>query len=723
MPPTTQAGRLIRVTTPLGADAILAVGFSGREAISAPFRFTLDARGDQEKKVSFDSLIGKPVSVGIEIASKKVRYFHGICSRISQGDSDVSFTNYQLELVPTFWILSKTVNSRIFQQKSVQDILKKVLNGVDTEYQLSGTYNPREYCVQYQESDFAFCSRLMEEEGIFYFFKHTAGGHKMVIADTPQSFPAVPDGPEKVQYKRMSSTGESLDRITQMAKAQDLASAKFTLWDHTFELPHKNQEQAKPIAQSATVGTVTHKLSTLPNLEVYDWPGDYAKRYDQVDKGGGDQDAELQKILPDGKRTVELRAEREVVSSLVVYGTSFCRHFTSGHKFTVETLSSEKETSHLGINGSYVLTEITHMARIGDNLRSGPDTESYYENTFSALPLSVPFRPDRTTPRPFVHGCQTAVVVGPSGEEIFTDKFGRVKVQFHWDREGKNDAGSSCWCRVAVGSAGRNWGMIAIPRIGQEVLVDFLEGNPDYPIIVGSVYNPDQMPPYKLPDEKTKSVWKSNTTLGGVGFNEFRFEDKKDKEQIFIHAERNMDERVKHDRMERVIHDRHLIVGLEKDGGKSGSQFEEVLENKHLKVHKDQEEQIGGNFKLLVGGDNHLHVKGKRAVKIDANDNLTVNGDMFSKITGGDATEAEKIHLKAGQSVVIEADIQISLKVGGNFISITSAGVAISGATVLINSGGSAMSATSVSPEVPTDASATKPTEADDSKTGNKSCD
>lgn len=766
---TTQADRLIRATTPLGQDVLLAVGFSGREAISEPFRFTLDLRAERTKSVTFDKLVGHPVTVEIELLQKKTRHFNGICWRAEQGESDKFFTNYRLEIVPKFWVLSKKTRSRIFQQMAVPDILKKVLGegGVEAEYKLEGKYNPREYCVQYRETDFNFCSRLMEEEGIFYFFKHQAGTHTMVISDTPQSHPAVPTGPEKVMYKHAhQEMHEDADVITQLSKAQQLATGKFTLWDHTFEMPHKNQESKKDILAQANVGKVSHQLKPPTETEWYDWPGGYAKRYDEVDKGGGEQPAELGKIAPDGKQMIAARAEREAAASVAAFGTSNCRHFTSGHKFSVDVLPTDLVTGPIKAEGEYVLTEVTHSARIADTMRSGSsrDAAASYVNSFTALPKGVPFRPARVSPKPVVPGSQSAQVVGPKGEEIFTDKFGRVKVQFHWDREGKRDAGSSCWVRVAWGWAGRHWGMLSIPRIGQEVLVDFLEGDADKPIIVGSVYNPDQMPSEELPKHKTRSYWKSNSTLGGDGYNEIRFEDKKDSEQVYIHAQRNMDERVRNDSMERVGVDRHLRVGfhLPKDHQgdvsgetKKGNQYEEVAINKELKVHKNHIEHIGGDMQLLIGGgdgdgnlDVHikkdkkelidgtkdLHIKKAVKEKFDDTYDLIIAGKRTEKTSGDFGTEygsnvkqkvgesmslkigqdfdqktgtkhaveaGQEIHLKAGMNVVIEAGMKLTLKGPGGFITIDPSGVAIQGTMVLINSGGSAGSGSGASPKDP----------------------
>jgi type VI secretion system secreted protein VgrG len=749
MPTYVQADRPLTVTTPLGKDALLAVGLSAREGLSQLFHFHLDAKAEQKSAVAFDKLLGQPVGVRLELPGKKERFFHGICCRVSQGESDPTFTDYRLELVPKFWLLTKRAQSRIFQHKSVPDILKEVLTGVDVAFELQGSFQPRDYCVQYRETDFNFASRLMEEEGIYYFFKHAAGAHTMVVANTPGSHPDLPAG-SKITYKNLSQAPALADEcIYDLGKTQELTSGKFTLWDHTFELPHKHLEAEKPITDGVEVGAVSHKLKVGDNgkLEVYDWPGQYAQRFDGIDRGGGEQPAELQKIFDDNKRTVEIRMQQEAAGAVALHGASNCRQMVSGYKFTVA--SGDPLSAPLKADGAYVLTSVSHTVRVDANYRSGAGSGFSYANSFTCIPAKLPFRPPRVTPKPVVAGSQSAVVVGPAGEEIFTDKYGRVKVQFHWDRQGKNDADSSCWVRVGTLWAGRQWGVIHIPRVGQEVIVDFLEGDPDQPIIVGSVFNPDQMPAYKLPDEKTKSYVKSNTSPGGVGFNEIRLEDKKDKEQVFMHAQRNMDVRVRNDSLERVLHDRHLIVGDDKDGQKVGDQLELVYRDKHLRVNRHQAEQIDGNYQLLVGkgeaqdggnldvsvekqktetigGGYDLHVTKDKNEKVDGTASLTAGQDKHQKIGMNYAVESgQTVHIKAGMTVVIEAGVQLSLKVGGNFIDISPAGVAIQGTMVMINSGGAAGEGQGAKPNSPKDAKdakPTKPTEADNAQTGHKSC-
>jgi type VI secretion system secreted protein VgrG len=784
-----QTARPISVTTPLGKDALLLVGFAGQEAISHLFSFQLDLVAPNETTVPFDKLLGQKITVNLALANGKSRAFNGICIRASQGSQDEMFTAYRVDLVPQFWLLTRRAQSRIFQHLSVPDILKQVLQGLDVSFELQGTFQPRDYCVQYRETDFNFASRLMEEEGIYYYFKHSDGAHKMVLANTPSSHVEVQD-PSEIIYERIEGGHRQEDRIHSWEKIQELRSGKYTLWDHSFELPHKHLEADKPILDSVQVGEVTHKLKVGGNdkLEIYDFPGEYAQRFDGVDKGGGDQPAELQKIFEDNKRTVALRMQEEALPGLLIQGTSTCGQLASGHKFALQR--------HFNADGDYVLAGVQHSARV-NNYHSS-NSEYSYQNSFTCIPFALPYRPARMTPKPFVQGTQTAVVVGPPGEELFTDKYGRVKVQFHWDREGKNNADSSCWVRVAQLWAGKRWGASFWPRIGQEVVVAFEEGDPDRPIIIGSVYNADQMPPYlgDGPDSKHKkdnkvSGIKSNTTPGGKGFNELRFDDTKDKQQIFLHAERNMDTRVKNDSMERVIGNRHAIVGWKsgaEDGDyqQGGDQRELVYQDKHLNVKRDQiekiegsmhltvgkgeasdggkvdiviekdkkelieqnshlhikqdcKEKVDGGLSLTVGGDQkesiagkcHVHVKGDRNEKVDGTQSLTVGSNQYEKVGQNHALDAGMaVHIKAGMTVVIEAGTQLTLKVGGNFVDISPAGVSIQGTLVMINSGGAAGSGSGSSPQDPVDADApddaeqakpTKPDLADDSKTGQKS--
>jgi type VI secretion system secreted protein VgrG len=631
------------VTTALGSDALLLTGFSGNEAISQLFRFQLDLVAENKTDIPFEKVLGQKVMMRIQLPDKTCRFFNGIASRISQGERDETFTTYHLEVVPQFWLLTRRTQSRIFQHVSVPDILKKVLTGLDVSVELKGHYQPRDFCVQYRESDFAFASRLMEEEGIFYFFKHTENGHTLVLGDNP-IFPNVP-GEACPIFELTSGGTREEDRVHTWDKVQELRSGKTTLWDHCFELPHKHLEATKTIQDNVVSGTVTHKLKVGPveQLELYDYPGEYAGRFDGVNGGGGEQPAEVQKIFEDNRRTAAIRMEQEAVHTVVIRGSSKCRQFTSGHKFTLQR--------HFNADGAYVITGVQHAAHMND-YRSD-DFNIEYSNTFTCIPAALPFRPVRMTPTPTVLGSQTAVVVGPPGEEIFTDKYGRVKVQFHWDREGQNNAESSCWVRVSTLWAGKNWGVIHIPRIGQEVLVDFLEGNPNDPVIVGSVYNADMMPPYNLPANKTQGGIKSHSSLGGspANFNEIRFEDKKGAEQIFIHAEKNQDIEVENDETHWVGHDRTKTIDHDETSHIKHDRTETVDNNETITVQGNRTETVGKNEEISIGANRTETVAKNEEVNIGADRSLTVGKN--ESITIGKTlaiTAGDEISLVCGAS-------------------------------------------------------------------------
>jgi type VI secretion system secreted protein VgrG len=753
----TQDNQFIAVTTPLQKDDLLLERFVAQERVSGLFSFQLELLAENETEIPFEKLLGQNATVELRLSQNTTRFFNGIISRFSQGERDTVFTSYRAELVPKFWILTRSAQSRIFPgpgsdpPRSVSEILKETLKTLDTEFDWEGTFKPRNYCVQYRETDFNFASRLMEEEGIYYFFKHSAHGHKMVVTNKSQVHPTV-DEPSEVIYELATGGFRNPDRVYSWAKIQELRSGLYTLRDYSFQLPANNLEASKDIDESMKAGEVTHtlKLAANENIEIFDYPGEYSQRFDGIDKSGAEVPDELKNICAgedaDNKRTVDIRMKAEALPSLLIRGSSNCGQFLPGHNFTLQR--------HFNADGKYILTSVDHFASVGNAYRSGNSSAAAYQNNFTCIPFELPFRPFRLTPKPLIQGTQTAVVVGPDGNEIFTDKFGRVKVQFRWDRKGNFDADSSCWVRVAQIWAGKRWGASFWPRIGQEVIVAFEEGDPDRPMIVGSVYNADQMPPYlgDGPDSKHKrdnkvSGIKTNTTPGGQGYNEIRFDDTKEKEQVFLHAQRNLDITTNSDSLASTGGDRHQIIGGEKDGKKSGDQREMVYRDKHLKIHRNQIEQIGDSMQLLVGGidagqgnqdivlkgtkkesiakDDNLQVKGSRNEQIGGGQSLSVGGDQQEKIGKNHLVDAgQEIHLKAGMKIIIEAGVQISLKGPGGFVDIGPAGVTIQGTMVLINSGGSAGSGTDskpAGPATPIEANPTAPIVADDSKSGQKS--
>ncbi|HJZ59465.1 MAG TPA: type VI secretion system tip protein TssI/VgrG [Gemmataceae bacterium] len=664
MPDTyTQTERPIRVTTALGPDKLLLTGFAGTEGLSQLYRFTLDLKAPAGEQVDFAKVLGKPAAIELDLPEGETRHFHGIVSRFAQGRRDEEFITYRAELVPTAWLLTRREQSRIFQHMSVPDILKKVLTGIDADYQIKGTFEPRDYCVQYRESDWAFASRLMEEEGIFYFFTHTADAAKLVLANTPQGHPEVP-GPTELVYDEVGGGGREEGRVWGWEKVQEVVSGKFTLWDHCFELPGQNLEAAATIPDTVAVGTVDHALiaGQAASLEVYEYPGGAAGRFDGVDAGGGDQPAEVGKIFGDARRTAGIRLQESAAAGLRVNGVSDCGQLTSGHKFAL--------TRHFDADGEYVLTRVDHEAIFDSYQSTGAPMR--YSNRFECLPAALPFRPPRVTPRPIVRGSQTATVVGPAGEEIFTDKYGRIKVQFHWDRQGKFDADSSCWIRVGTLSAGKGFGGINIPRIGQEVIVNFLEGDADQPIVVGSVYNADQMPPWGLPGAKTQSGLFSNSSPGGGGANAIRLEDSAGNEQIWIHAQKNQDIQVKNDETHWIGRDRKKTVDNNETTHIKNDRTETVGNNETITINgvrkeavaKDETIDVTGSRTRTVGGAESVTVSKTQALTVKLAQTTTVG--LAHTVTVG---AAQTISVGLAQATTVGAAHSLTV-IGGQTISI-----------------------------------------------------
>ena len=622
------------------------VDFTATESISSPYRVELTLASEDE--LGFDAALGKAAL--LTIASQDAdRYFHGIINQFTQVGISGRFNVYRASMVPSLWLLSLEQDCRIFQDMSVPDIVGAILQDrrISTEgfvFRLQGQYEPRTYCVQYRETDLNFISRLLEEEGIFYFFEHAEDKHLLVFGDGTVNYQPIL-GQARVPFHVADARVAQEEAVSSFILSRRIHPEKVILRDFNFENPALDLSAPKPSGPSQ-------------ELEIYDYPGEYL--------------AEAR-----GSSLAQIRLQEAVMFKDKGEGQGVCPRFTTGFVFTL----TDHELDD--INQEYLLVEVAHtgsQTQALDEESSGGGFD--YSNHFLAIPSSVTFRPERNAPKPVVEGIQTAIVVGPSGEEIYTDEYGRVKVQFHWDRRGGNDETSSCWMRVSQLWAGTGWGAMFIPRIGQEVIVDFLEGDPDRPLITGRVYHRDNMPPYNLPDEKTKSTIKSYSSPDGEGFNEVRFDDLKGEEQVFIHAEKNQDIRTKKDRKEWVGQDSHLIVVR--------NQLEKVEGDKHLAVNGDQNEKVDGTVSLEAGMDIQEKAGGKHA--LDA---------------------AQEIHLKAGMKVIIEAGTQISLKVGGNFVDIGPSGVSIQGTMVNINSGGSAGSGSGSSPDSPQD-----PSEADTAEPG-----
>ncbi len=613
------------------------VGFSGSEKISAPFRYSIEL-ACEDAELDFSSCINRPALLTLIGDHDNIeRYVHGIVQHIGHVRHAQQFTIYNIELVAQLDWLTLRRNSRIYQNTTVPDIIQSVfkdakISADQFKLSLNATYEAREYCVQYRETDLQFVARLMEEEGIYYYFEHSKDAHLLIIADNANVPKAIGD-PNTVAFHTGTGTVDAEDAVRTFSYSEQVQSGMVTLRDFNFKKPALGLQSQKQASQ-------------FTNLEVYDYPGGY-------DVPGG------------GNKYAQIRLEALQAAADQGQGESNCLRLLPGFRMKLDEHPRKK------LNQEYLLTEMTCTARQPQVLQDVASSEgTSYNNNFSCIPSSVPYRVPQDAKKPRIDGVQTAIVTGPAGEEIYVDEHGRVKVQFHWDREGKNDEKSSCWIRVSQLWAGAGWGAMFIPRIAQEVVVEFIEGDPDRPIITGRVFHGTNRPPYKLPDEKTKSTIKSDSTKGGGGSNEFRFEDTKAKEEIYLHGQKDWNIRIENDTKEWIGHDRHLVV-----------------------MH-DQLER--------VEGDKHQYVKGDHNIKIDGTLSIEVGADLHQKTAQHYAHEVgNEIHLKGGQKVVIEAGTELTIKAGGSFVKLDGSGVTVMGAQLKLNQGGSAGSGSGIAVKAP----------------------
>ena len=553
----------------------------GQEAISELFQFELGLVCE-EAAIAAADIIGAKALLTIN-GHEDSRLVHGIVSRFEHGDAGKRWTSYRATLVPRLWRLQHRHDCRIFQELTVPAIIEKVLKGAGlttSDYRLSiqGEHAAREYCVQYRESDWAFISRLMEEEGICYFFEHEEGNHCLVMGDKLAVHQPVPD--DKIVFRPPLGAMVSGEHVSRFHYAEEMRPGKVTLRDYDFKKPSLDLEKQA-------------EASVQAELEVYDYPGEYD-------------------VAGVGAALATIRLEEWQAARKTGEGEANCSRLTPGYLFSLTEHVAES------FNREFLLTRVEHTGQDPIMGEQAENTEASYESRFHCMPSDVQFRPPQCTPKPTVKGMQTAIVVGPAGEEIYTDEFGRVKVHFHWDRLGKRDDKSSCWIRVSQVWAGEGWGAMHIPRIKQEVLVDFLEGDPDRPMIVGRVYHGTNVPPYALPGAKTQSTIKSNSSPGGEGSNEIRFEDKKSSEEIYLHAQKDWTIAVENDKNQKVGHDETL----------------EVVNNRTKKIGADQVLEVLANNTETITKDEKLWVKANRDKKVDKNETETIGADKTIKVTG-----------------------------------------------------------------------------------------
>jgi type VI secretion system secreted protein VgrG len=694
----TQALRRIAIDTPLGPDVLLVRRCSIREQMSRLFRLDLNLIS-KKHDLNFDDLIGKSATVRLELANQ-TRYFNGFVSRFVQTKSERSYAVYQMTLVPWLWFLTRTSDCKIFQQSmqeppdemTVPGIIKKVFKDAGFEDfrddGLSETYRTWEFCVQYRETAFNFVSRLMEQEGIGYFFEHQDGKHTLVLTDSINAHTPF-ENYDTVPYHPHRQGSRDKEAVTDWVVEKELQPGTFAHNDYDFEKPKQAVQKALVVKSTIT------RPHDKADFEIYDYPGEFLAH-------------------DEGESLAKLRIEELQVQHETLRGQATALGLCAGCTFSLESHSrGDQNREYLILNTAYDID-----AGEFETGRGGADEPSW-TCQLTAIPSGQPFRPARLTPKPLIQGVQTALVVGPSGEEIHTDEHARVKVQFHWDRYGNHDENSSCWIRVSQPWAGKGWGSQATPRIGQEVIVEFLEGDPDRPIITGRVYNGNNKPPYGKAG--VVSGLKSQTHKG-AGFNEISMDDTAGAEEIHIHGQFDMNTIVEHDQTSTIQNNRTDKIKVNDSESVGGDQTLHVKGKRDKTIDKNETETVKGDKTIEVKGA-HSETIGKTMnliVKLAKNEtvylasteevglarNLTVGaaytievvGAMNEAVGGAKATEVGLAHtevagrnrsMKVGKKLSIDADDEIEIKTGAASITMKKDGkIEIKGVDVTMQSGG-----------------------------------
>lgn len=626
----TQENRLLSIASSLPKDELLLTSIEGIESISDIFEFEITVLS-KNHGLKPEQLIGKPATVTIQNDIK--RTFNGYISRFVYGEvkSD-NLRTYQLTMVPWLWFLTKTNQHRIFQNKTTKEIVSQVFNDLgfkDFNFKATGNSTPREYCVQHNESDFDFISRLLEEDGIAYYFEHVKDQHVMHIVDAQNAYSNCKE--TDLTYSKGSQPGTQIHR---WEHNYEFRTGKWTLDDYDFNAPGTDQLKSK---QSTSV------FANAKNYEHYEYTPyhDFAGINDLTEK----------------------RIQAEEVPLNTIFASSDCSSFYAGGKFKLQKHAVKEE------QGDYIITSIHHRAS-DDSYLAGHEGASEYSNDFTCIPEKVHFRPPLIHSKPWMQGPQSATVVGPAGEEIYIDELGRIKVQFHWDREGKRDENSTCFLRVMQPWAGSGWGTSFIPRIGMEVIVNFFDGDPDRPVVTGSLYNGDNSPPFV---SKTQSGIRTRSTKKGTASNcnEFRFDDLKGSEQVYMHAEKNMDTEVENDethsvdndRTKTIGHDENSSIGNDRNKSVGNNQSEQIGKDKTIDVGKNHTESIGKDMSITIG-DNLTEQVGKK-ILIDAGDQITLQTGAASitmKKNGDITIKGKNIVVNGSANVNVKASSNITLK-------------------------------------------------------------
>ena len=613
----TQITRLAQVTSPLGPDALILAEMTGSEELGRLFEFELQLTSD-DPAIDLNQLLGKPMCLSVQLGVGAQRYFHGLVARCSQSVDRGQFASYRVTLRPWLWLLTRTSDCRIFQKQSAPAIVKQVFRDLgfsDFEEQLSRSYREREYCVQYRETSFDFVSRLMEQEGIYYFFRHEQDRHVLVLADAYGAHTTVP-GYASIPYYPKDEQQRERDHMHNWHLVQEVQPGSLELNDYDFQRP----------SASIDVRSAMPRPHTAGDYPLYDYPGTYVQS-------------------EDGEHYARTRIEALQTLHEQIEFSGNARGLGSGHLFSLTGFSRQDQ------NREYLIVGCRYYI-VQESLESGGGSGSaQFESSLTCIDAQQSFRPLANTHRPIVKGPQTALVVGPKGEEIWTDQYGRVKVHFYWDRHDQSNENSSCWIRVSQSWAGKNWGSMQIPRIGQEVIVSFLEGDPDRPIITGRVYNAEQTVPYDLPENATQSGMKSRSSKGGTpaNFNEIRMEDKKGLEQLYIHAERNLDIVVEVDESHSVGHDRNKSIGHDEVVTVGNDRVRAVKHDDMLMVGFSKTDAISKSY-LIEVGENLRLVCGKSVLELNASGQINLTGVQINVYSEGSSeiNTGGNLHLNIG---------------------------------------------------------------------------
>ncbi|MCP3950907.1 MAG: type VI secretion system tip protein VgrG [Desulfobacterales bacterium] len=617
----------------------------GEEQISELFQYRLQIRSSNNK-IDFSKIIGNNMAVSIAQSNGEIKYINGVVTRFQQGDNDGNYSTYFAEIRPWLWQLSLTTDSRIFQEQTAMEIIEAVFSDFgfsDYSDKTKGTFTARKYCVQYQETALDFVTRLMEDEGIWYFFEHTDKKHILVLADNADTHEECP-GFSEARYAEDETVSKDDNLVESVTLEEQLIPNEYAAENYHFETPETDLLTSYDATQSG-------------KLRIYDYPVDFTE-------------------TAVGDEIVKRRIQAHEVTAKVLHGKGYCRAFTSGFKFTFAGHDRPD------INDEYVIRSLFIHAN-----------QTKYTNSFVAFPASVPFRPLRLTRRPKIYGTQTALVVGKDGEEIWPDKYGRVLVQFYWDQKGEKDEKSSCWIRVAQMWANKGWGAMYIPHIGSEVVVSFLEGNPDKPLIIGSVYNATQVVPYDLPAEKTKSTIKTWSAEDGKDPNEIRFEDKADEQELYLHAQKDHTILVENDRKLDVIGKEDVTIKMDRTTTiQEGNESLTIDKgNRTIKISKGNETySVTKGTRDLTVKDAETHTNKAGFTHEVAKDyELTVKGNLKIDVTGNITIDAgKKITITAGTEITNEAGTTLTNTAGTDLTNEASMNLVNDAGMDLTNKGG-----------------------------------